>query len=112
MQANAAAGLPHGGSLRPFGYDETRMAVIDSEAAIIRALAARFLAGESLRSLAAWLEDGGVATVAGKPWRTITLKAVLSSGRIAGLREHQGVIVGPAVGRASSPRSSTGASGR
>jgi len=97
MQANAAAGLPHGGSLRPFGYDETRMAVVESEAAIISQLAARFLAGESLRSLAAWLEDAGVSTVAGKPWRTTTLKAVLASGRIAGLREHQGVIVGPAA---------------
>ena len=39
MQANAAAGLPHGGSLRPFGYDETRMAVVEREAAIIRQLA-------------------------------------------------------------------------
>jgi site-specific DNA recombinase len=97
MQANAAAGLTHGGSLRPFGYDGTRMVVIESEAAIISQLAARFLAGESLRSLAFWLEDGGVSTVAGKPWRTTTLKAVLASGRIAGLREHQGVIVGPAA---------------
>ncbi len=97
MQANAAAGLPHGGSLRPFGYDETRMVLVESEAAIISQLAARFLAGESLRSLAAWLEDAGVSTVAGKPWRTTTLKAVLASGRIAGLREHQGVIVGPAA---------------
>jgi DNA invertase Pin-like site-specific DNA recombinase len=97
MQANAAAGLPHGGSLRPFGYDETRMVVIDSEAAIVGQLADRFLAGESLRSLAAWLEESEVSTVAGKPWRTTTLKSVLSSGRIAGLREHQGVIVGPAA---------------
>jgi site-specific DNA recombinase len=65
----AAAGLPHGGSLRPFGYDQTRMGVIVSAAAAIGQLAARFLASESLRSLAAWLEDSGVSTVAGKPWR-------------------------------------------
>ncbi|MEO9237802.1 MAG: recombinase family protein [Jatrophihabitantaceae bacterium] len=97
MQANAAAGLPHGGSFRPFGYDQTRMTVIEREAEIIRQLADRFLAGESLRSLAAWLEDSEVATVAGKPWRTTTLKTVLWSGRIAGLREHQGIIVGPAA---------------
>jgi len=71
--------------------------VIESEAVVIRQLAERFLAGESLRSLASWLEDNEVATVAGKPWRTTTLRAVLASGRIAGLREHQGVIVGPAV---------------
>jgi hypothetical protein len=34
-----------------FGYDETRMVLIDFEAAIIGRLAARFLASESLRSL-------------------------------------------------------------
>jgi site-specific DNA recombinase len=44
MQANAAAGLPHGGSLRPFGYYETRMTMVESEAAIIGQPAARFLA--------------------------------------------------------------------
>ena len=97
MEQNAAAGLPHGGSLRPFGYDQNRLDVIEGEAEIIRQLAERFLAGESLRSLAAWLEDSGVSTVAGKPWRTTTLKAVLASARIAGLREHRGVVVGPAV---------------
>lgn len=97
MEQNAAAGLPHGGYVRAFGYAEDKVTVVEPEAVVIRQLAERFLAGESLRSLATWLEDNEVATVAGKPWRTTTLRAVLSSGRIAGLREHQGVIVGPAV---------------
>jgi site-specific DNA recombinase len=43
------------------------------------------------------LEDNEVRSVVGKPWRTSTLRALLASGRIAGLWEHRGVIVGPAV---------------
>jgi site-specific DNA recombinase len=97
IEANAAAGLPNGGSLRPFGYEPDRITVRPDEATVVRTLVARFLAGESLRSLATWLEGEGIQTVAGKEWRTTTLKAMLTSGRIAGLREHRGTVVGPAV---------------
>ena len=97
MQANAEAGLPHGGSFRPFGYAEDKITVREDEAVVVRELVARFLAGESLRSLATWLSDTGVATVSGKPWRTTSLRAMLTSARIAGLREHRGEVVGPAV---------------
>jgi hypothetical protein len=57
----------------------------------------RFLAGESARSLAVWLQDSGVSTVESKPWRTPTVSAILANPRLAGLRAHNGVIVGPAV---------------
>jgi DNA invertase Pin-like site-specific DNA recombinase len=97
MEQNAAAGLPHGGYVRPFGYEPDKVTVVESEAVVIRQLAERFLAGESLRSLVAWLEDNDVRSVVGKPWRTPTLRTLLASGRIAGLREHNGVVVGPAV---------------
>ena len=93
----AAEGRPHGGSNRPFGYAEDKITVIESKAVVIRTLVARFLAGESLRSLASWLEDEGVSTVNGKPWRTPTLRAMLTSARIAGLRAHRGQVVGKAV---------------
>lgn len=94
---NAEAGRPHGGSHRPFGFDDDRITHRPDEAAVIRTLAARFIAGESWRSLAAWLDDQGVRTVAGGPWRTPTLKQMLTGGRIAGLRTHQGEIIGEAV---------------
>lgn len=93
----AASGMPHGGSNRPFGYEQDRITVRPDEAEVIRVLAARYLAGESQRSLVAWLDSEGVRTVTGGPWRTSTLKAMLRSGRIAGLREHRGLVVGPAV---------------
>ncbi|WP_369253327.1 recombinase family protein [Geodermatophilus amargosae] len=95
-EQNAASGVPHGGSVRPFGYEADRLTVRPDEAAVIRDLAARYLAGESLRSLCGWLTEQGVATVTGKQWRSPTLRGLLRSGRIAGLREHRGEVVGPA----------------
>ena len=97
LEQNAAQGLPHGGRTRPFGYEDDKVTVREDEAVVIRTLAARFLAGESLRSLAAWLDAEGIRTVTGREWRTTTLRTILASGRIAGLREHQGTVVGPAV---------------
>ena len=93
----AAAGRPHGGSQRPFGFEADRITHRPDEAAVIRQLAARFLAGESLRSLAVWLDDQGIKTVNGGPWRTPTLAGLLASPRNAGLRQHRGEIIGPAV---------------
>jgi site-specific DNA recombinase len=97
MEQNASAGLPHGGFRRPFGYAEDKITVVPAEAEVIRILAERYVAGESLRSLTSWLEAEGITTVGGGPWRTTTLRALLASARIAGLREHQGQVVGPAV---------------
>jgi DNA invertase Pin-like site-specific DNA recombinase len=96
MDEVAASGRPHGGAFRPFGYEADKVTVRPDEADTIRALVARYLAGESLRSLAAWLDSQGVRTVAGGPWTTTTVRSVISSARIAGLREHRGEVVGPA----------------
>src|SRR4051812_10059255 len=95
-EQNAAQGIPHGGSTRPFGYEADRVTVRPDEAQVIRQLVARYLAGESLRSLCTWLTESGVSTVTGREWRSPTLRGLLRSGRIAGLREHLGEVVGPA----------------
>ncbi len=97
MLQNAEAGLPHGGHGRPFGYDQDKVTVLPAEAQIIRDLADRYLAGESLRSLAGWLEGQGVKTARGGVWRSPTIRQMLRSARIAGLREHDGQVLGPAV---------------
>lgn len=96
MEEVASAGRPHGG-VRPFGYEADRVTVRPAEADIVRTIVARFLAGESLRSLAVWLNENEVATVTGKSWDTSTLRGMLRAPRLAGLREHRGVVVGPAV---------------
>ena len=93
----AEAGKPNGGNLRPFGYEKDQLTVLESEAAAIREVAARYLAGESLMSLTTWLQDNGILSVAGLPWRTTTLRQTLTNPRIAGLRAHNGEIVATAI---------------
>lgn len=93
----AEAGRPNGGNHRPFGYEPDRVTVRDSEAVVIRDLAARYLAGESLMSLTEWLEASDVPTVGKVNWRTGAVRQILTSPRIAGLRSHNGEIVGDAV---------------
>lgn len=97
MRANAEAGRPHGGSHRPFGYDDDKVTVREDEAAVVRVLVARFIAGESLRSLATWLDAEQIRTVSGKEWRTTTLRGVLANPRLAGLRTYRGQVIGPAM---------------
>lgn len=97
MEQVAAEGRPHGGSTRPFGYAEDKITVIPEEAEVYRTLVARFLAGESTRSLTTWLTEQEVATVTGRGWLTTTLRGMLVNPRYAGLRTHRGQVVGPAV---------------
>src|SRR5688572_8968029 len=51
-QELARNGRPSGGGSRPFGFEPDRVTVRESEAQIIRELADRLLAGETLRALA------------------------------------------------------------
>jgi len=97
MDEVAQSGMPHGGSKRAFGYQEDRITIRPDEAEILGTLVARFLAGESLRSLASWMNERQVPTVAGGRWRTNTLRQMLLNPRYAGLRAHRGQVVGRAV---------------
>jgi len=97
MEQNAEAGLPHGGPHRPFGFEDDKVTHRTSEALVIRECAARVLAGESLRSVAAWLNETEVLSATGKPWQSTPLRTLLRNPRIAGLRAHKGEVIGPAV---------------
>ena len=98
MDQVAAEGRPHGGARRPFGYADDKITLCPEEAEDLRALVARFLAGESMRSLATWLNDQQVPTVTGREgWSTTTLRGMLTNPRYAGLRVHRGPSSGPAV---------------
>lgn len=106
MQERAEAGLPHVAA-RAFGYEGDGVTIRESEAAMLREVVARYLAGGPVRSLCRWLDEAGMTTPSGAEWRNATLRNILRSGRIAGLREHKGVIALPRpCGRRSSPRSS------
>jgi DNA invertase Pin-like site-specific DNA recombinase len=96
-QELARAGRPSGGGSRPFGFEDDRATVRASEATVIRELADRLLAGETLRALATDLKARGISTPTGKPWKPTPLRRMLRSGRISGQREHRGEIVAEAT---------------
>lgn len=105
----AAEGRIGNGGPRPFGYrrvygggeGKRRKILRDEldphEAAIVRECAERFLSGESLRSIVGALNARGVTSSTGRPWTGQAMRAMLRSGRIAGLREHQAQVIGKAV---------------
>lgn len=93
----AERGEVSGGGGRPFGFEYDRVTVRDTEADMLRQAAALLIDGGTLGGIARRLNDAGHTTVDHKPWTNVHLRRVLLRPRNAGLREHKGVIVGPAV---------------
>ncbi len=100
-QADAATkGKIHAGGRRTFGYTQTRRDgngglltdTVPEEADATREAVRRLIGkdGEShsLRSVAAWLNDQGLLTTAGKPWVGRSVRQYVRSPKIAGLRTH------------------------
>lgn len=95
--ARAEQGLPHGGR-RAFGFEPDGKTVVPAEAKLIREMARRVLADQSLNSVARWLSDIGAASPqGGKSWSGTTVGVILRNPRIAGLRARRGEVVGEAV---------------
>jgi len=93
----AEAGKVSGGGHRPFGYEEDRVTVRESEAAVLVEVVGRVVRGHSLRSIVTWMAAEGVPSPLGTEWTTTSFRRVVTSPRIAGLRGHRGSIIGPAV---------------
>jgi len=93
----AQSGRPLMGGPRPFGFLDDRVTHHPGEAPVIRDLAGRLLAGESLTSVARWLDEAGVRTVGGNAWKIQTIRGLMTNPRIWGVRVHQGHAFGPAV---------------
>ena len=111
-----------------FGYGLGGV-LIPEQAVVIREMADRFLAGQSLRSITKWLnEESGVPSPRADKgtlgvWHATTVKSILVSARISGQRAYEPSrkqgdapngreILGPGNGRRSSPRRRRRASGR
>jgi len=62
--------------------------IVPEEAEVIRQLAQRLLAGESVRSLTAWANTVSTAST-GKPWSQRTLRGLLLSPALAGIRVYK-----------------------
>lgn len=104
----AEGGAIAAGGPRPFGYrrvfagEGSRRKIIrdeldEVEAPIVEAMAKRILGGESAYAVGRWLNAAGFLTSGGSRWSTKSVRTVLRSGRIAGLREHHGRVVAKAV---------------
>ena len=59
MRFSAPTGAPHGGGTRPFGFEDDRVTIRESEAVLIREAATRVLTGETLYAIRKdWIERG------------------------------------------------------
>lgn len=93
----AEEGKPSGGGDRPFGFERDRVTLVESEADEIRGAVRRIIEGATVRSILRDWKARGVTTTRGLPWLPTSFTRMLSSGRIAGIREHRGAEVAPAV---------------
>jgi len=90
----AMAGKPWGYKHRTYGHTECLSNIVEEEAAAIQIVAKRFLAGESLYSLAKWLNDNNYRTIKGGAFSAKAVRDILGSARISSRREYEGQIVG------------------
>lgn len=97
MQEIAESGRPHMGGPRPFGFLADRITHDPVEAEVIRTLAARVLAGESLTSVGRWLDTEEIRTTQGNVWRSGVIRTLLLQPRISGMRQHRGQSLTKAV---------------
>jgi site-specific DNA recombinase len=93
----AEQGTVSGGGTRAYGYDASGLAIVQSEAEIVREAVRRSLAGEGVRGICNELNERGVPTSTGGRWSPQTLRRMLMSARISGQREHKGEIIGDAA---------------
>ncbi|MGW1866171.1 recombinase family protein [Streptomyces mauvecolor] len=94
MQDRAKEGKPQGG-VRRFGYAPGGMTIVEEEAEIVREVFDRYLKGEGAAPIAKDLHSRGIKTAGGKAWNSGTIRALLDSRHVAGIRMHQGEEVGP-----------------
>ena len=92
----AAAGKPHG-SRRPYGYEADLITIYKPEAAILREMGRRIMAGHGFKEVAYWLNEQGHTTTTGKLWYPLTVRNMLLKPRYGGIRTYNGAEY-PAVG--------------
>lgn len=85
------------GGRRPFGYLPGAMTPDPREADIVRMMYAKVVLQESMGAIARWMTAEGLKTTAGNLWTGNTVRQTLVKPRYAGLREHHGQIMGPAL---------------
>lgn len=83
----AAAGKPWG-STRAFGFKPGNVEHDEAEAEVLRYMYDELIAGKPQAQIAEELNEAGILTAAGKPWRQSGVRQLLIHPRNAGLRSH------------------------
>lgn len=96
-QERAAQGRHSGGGLRAYGLTADRTDLVAAEAQVLREAAAAILGGASWTSTVDRLNAEGARSTAGRQWTIGSIRRVLTSPHVAGLRSYRGAIVGPAT---------------
>lgn len=96
----ARQGKNAGGGVRPFGFRPNRVDLDHAEAEEIRRAARRLVVGESVYAILTDWRARGITTPAGRVWLATSFRRMITSPRVAGLRQLRGEIVGPAAWRA------------
>ena len=77
-------------SKRAYGYEADLITLNEPEAAILREMARRVMAGHSYKEVAFWANAHGYRTTTGKIFYPLTVRNLLHKKRYAGVREHNG----------------------
>jgi DNA invertase Pin-like site-specific DNA recombinase len=91
----AERGLPHGG-LRAFGWADDKRTPIPREQEIQREIVKRVIEGESPHLIGKDLDRRGIKTVTGAKWSRASIRAMVTSPRMIGMRVNNGALY-PAV---------------
>lgn len=88
QRQRAERGLPPAG-VRLTGYT-IKGELIPDEAELVAAMFDRFTAGDSLRGITTWLQDGGHQTRRGAAWNPSSVRTILTNARYAGRSVYKG----------------------
>jgi DNA invertase Pin-like site-specific DNA recombinase len=88
----AEDGKPPGGT-RPFGWQDDRLTLEPTEAALLRKATEDFIAGRALNSIVRDWQQRGVKTSTGREWTQRSLRSTLDNPRLCGWRRIGGELV-------------------
>lgn len=90
---HAELGGAQRGGVRPFGYEDDKVTVRESEAELVRDAYASFIAGGTVSSIATLWNAKGALTTRGRRWDINKVGKILRRERNAGLVRHRGEIL-------------------
>jgi DNA invertase Pin-like site-specific DNA recombinase len=94
LEDRARDGRPHTSARRPYGYATDAQTVIEAEAQVLREMFARYLDGATPREIAGELNDRGQPAAGGGLWHPASVRRMLRSRHVTGIRVFRGEAFG------------------